>query len=65
MLEAATSWVTVAHANAASAKAGNGRATNIIFYEGKSQKLQSVQEDGEGGPASEAHNARMRKRASS
>ena len=60
MLEAATSWVAVAHANAASAKAGTSSATNIVFYGGKPQKLQSVQEDGEGGPASEAHNARMR-----
>ena len=46
MLGAPTSWVAVAHANAASAKAGKGSARNIISYGGKPQELQSVREGG-------------------
>ena len=51
MLEAATSWVTVARANAASAKAGNGRATNITFCAGKAtEATECSKRTGKGAP---------------
>ena len=61
MLEAATNWVAVAHANAASAKAGNGRAKSIVFRGGEPRKIAECSRGrGVGVPASEAHNAEMR-----
>ena len=58
MLEAATSWVAVAHANAASAKAGNGRAKSIVFRGGEPRKVAECSRGrGVGVPASEAHDA--------
>ena len=61
MLEAATSWVAVAHANAASAKAGKGSARSIGFRGGEPRKIAECSRGrGVGVPASEAHNAEMR-----
>ena len=60
MLFDTTDWVAVAHANAASAKAGNGRAKSIDFRSGKPRKVAECSRGrGVGVPESEARYAKM------
>ena len=66
MLGAPTSWVAVAHANAASAKAGKGRARNIILTWGQATKSCRVFErTGGGSPRERSAQRKSAKRANS